>query len=339
MKNIFLINLLSQSLRHAGSRPRWLALALAVSTSPALAEPFFSTTNQGLLARSFLLPVLGQSQVLQGQEWTWQAQADLTTEFLVDTAGSEAAVLDGETLRLGYTLRQSLGDGLEWQLELPVYHQSGGFLDSFIEDWHRWFGLPNGGRELAPRNQYQYEVRDGEIVKFSHRRQGTALGDLRLGFGWQAAENWTLRAAALLPTGDDDKLTGGNLGLAAWADGELPFSLGPCWESFLSLGLTAAKTGDVLPEQQRNTAGFGGLGLSYGYSEALRFTAQVYAHTALYSDSELRALRRPGVQLAFGGSYQFLPNADFKLAVQEDIVTASSPDFSVHMAITLRPAD
>ena len=303
----------------------------------ATAQPFFNTSHQGALARSFLLPTLGDSGVELVGDWRWQAQLDLSNDYHTATVGDETITLDGESARLLYTLRQGLDRGWEWSIAVPLYHQGGGFMDGFIEDWHGWFGLPNGGREFAPQDRYLYEVMRAGNVIYRNEQKGNALGDLQLAAGWQWREGLVLRGAIQLPTGDDKKLSGENLGAALWADMALPFAADSAWRGFVSLGASAADRAELLPELQQTALALGGLGLSYGWSETLRFTVQLYGHSPLYQDTELEALKRPGLQVVFGGSYRLLPNMDLHLAVQEDAVVSSSPDFSAHMALTLRP--
>lgn len=316
---------------------RGAGAALALLPAPLFAGPYFATANQGALARSFLLPALGEHRLLLQDSWNWQAQLDQTNDFHTATAGGESITLDGETTRLGYTLRQGRANGFEWGFEIPLYYQGRGFLDNFIEDWHDWFGLPNGGRELAPQDRYLYEVTRGGAVAFRSTETGPALGDVRLNGGWQWRESIALRASLQLPTGNEDRLAGDNLGGALWADAALPWAAGSRWSGFASLGASAARRGKVLPGLQQRALAFGGLGLSFACTEALRLTAQLYAHSPLYKDSELEALKRPGLQASFGGSYQLMGNALLKVGVQEDPITSSSPDFSVHIALELQP--
>lgn len=321
-------------------RPFALVLLGAGASLPALGaggNPFFSTANQGAFARGFLLPALGETRVLLQDDWSWRAQLDLTNDSYTAVAGNETITLDGETTHLSYVLRRGYQNGWELGFEIPLYYQAGGFLDGFIEDWHGWFGLPNGGRELAPRDRYLYEVTDGNTVRYRNTETGAALGDVRLHAGWQWREGLMLRGALQFPSGDESRLAGGNFGATLWADWALPFAADSRWRGFLSAGGSYARRGEVLPDAQRQGVALSGLGFSYACTDALSLTAQLYAHSALYEGSQLETLRRPGLQASFGGSYQLRDNALLRVAVQEDPVTASSPDFSVHLALELRP--
>lgn len=293
----------------------------------------FQTTHSGALAQSFAFPALGEVRVLGPDERTTQWRFDLTNEYVADANARETLTVDGERAALSGRVRFGR-DGWEWGLEVPLVHVGGGFLDRFIEDWHEAFQLPNAGRERAPQDRYRYRYeRDGQVL-LNATETGWALGDVRIEGGMAMGGSATLRAQIKLPTGDEERLSGGNLGGAVWADWALPFAPGSALSGFASAGISANDKGDLLPAQQRRYLPFGGAGLFYRPLERLSLGTQVSAQAPLYQDSELDALDRPSVQLTFGGRWHAAGwSAD--LAVQEDLVTESSPDFSIHLGLQL----
>ncbi len=92
----------------------------------------------------------------------------------------------------------------------------GGFLDSFIIGWHDTFGLPQGGRDRAPKNRLAYSYRDSQGQKLLMNRSGEGVGDIVLTGGLKLYEDKSavlhdtlaLRATAKLPTGDSAQLRG-----------------------------------------------------------------------------------------------------------------------------------
>lgn len=310
--------------------------ALLCATTSALAWDALPAKNEATLARSFALPALGQSRVLAPSEQRFRFGADEITEFYRDSNASESILLDGETTKLDFAYRRGFADDLEFTAELPVYIVGGGFMDGFIQDWHRWFGLPNGGRETVANDQRRYTYTRGGTTLLNEGGSATTLGDLELGLGWQSNEHLAIRALLKLPTGDDRHLTGGNLGGAVWADWALPFAAQSDWDGFVSGGLSVARRSDVLSALQKTYAAFGGAGLSYDITRNLQAFTQLYAHSALYDNTDLDGLRKPGLQLAVGGRYQVSPSTAFELYVQEDPIVSSSPDFSIHIGLTVR---
>ena len=89
--------------------------------------------------------------------------------FAVDTAsylssaaaGSERVLLDGETYRTSLMLRRGFRPRWEYFLELSAVGHHGGLFDGFIENWHDFFGLPQGGRDIAPNDRLALIYGDG----------------------------------------------------------------------------------------------------------------------------------------------------------------------------------
>lgn len=281
--------------------------------------------TESSLARGILLPALGQSPDDSG--WRWQI--DLTNEFVLAQNGSESLVLDAETASL--RLAETVQINADWfaGAELQLLRTGGGFMDSLIEDWHEFFGLPNAGRERRPQDQYliRYE-RDGNTVMEASKAD-SGLGDLQLWLGKRLSPHWSWRSAVKLPTGDDQTLLGnGEFGLASWLDSH--YSSG-AWSGFLALGGSYNPAGASLAALRREWTGFGGAGLNWQWTRWLKLRGQVNAHTALFEDTRIEALERPGVQLTLGAGLRF-GETEVNLAFQEDIVTQSSPDFSLHLS-------
>lgn len=312
-----------------------LGLVALASIAPAWAEPVFPVDNQAGLARSFALPELGAAEVRTPGHPLWRLALDWSNEFVVKQNTNESLTEDGETQRYALYYARGLGNGFELNAELPLLITGGGVLDGIIQNWHDFWGLPNGGRQDAPHDRYLFQyVRDNRtLLKVD---QGTAgLGDLELGAGWQALPALALRAMVKLPTGDAGKLTGGNAGGALWADYD-PFKGSARWFGFLSLGASYNARSEVLSAQQRRFVGFGGGGAGFRIFRPFALMAQLYGHTPLYSGSEIGALTRDGLQIAFGGRYDFNARTQLNLGFQEDLSVDTAPDFSIHLDVTLR---
>lgn len=311
-------------------------VALLAATPLAQAAEFFPVFNQGALQRSATLPALGAAQVSAVGATERSVAIDLTTEYYSDSNARESVLEDGESARIAFGWRAGFAEDWEWNVEVPVLVLGGGFMDRIVEDWHDFFGLPNGGRELAPRNRYEYRyVRDG-VTLLDVTDAGTQLGDVRAGLGWQWRQNTAVRAQLKLPTGDGARLGGGNLGGALWLDHALDLGPDSRWSATVSAGASASATSDVLPQLQNRAAAFGGAGLAWRAFERVSFATQLYAHTALFKDSELDGLRNPGLQFVLGTTWHAAPGVDLRLAFQEDPIVSSSPDFSLHFGLALR---
>lgn len=312
-----------------------VALGCVAMPAPVLAaDASLSSRNQSTLARSFALPSLGQTAP-ETSSGAWRLSVDVTSEYVAKEEGGELLVFDGETQR--YALRHAGGwggDRGDWSLEVPLLHTGGGFMDGAIENWHDVFSLPDGGRDDAPRDRYRYRYeRDGAVV-LDAEKGGTNLGDIEVSAGWQLSPGTMLRGMVKLPTGDDDELAGGNLGGATWLDWAWPLPADSRVSGFVSGGVSFNDDADVLESLQENVIPFGGVGLGLRVLPSLQAITQLYAHAPLYDDTAINALERAGLQFTLGG--RWCPGAGptcMELSFQEDLIVASSPDFSVRLAL------
>jgi len=319
---------------------------LALSSSCAQAsgsldgfDSGFPVQNEAALAQSFALPPLGAPQVLAPGQTQLRATLDWTNEFVVDSRGGESLSEDGETQRYALDLRRGFGSSagrFELGLTLPVLVMNGGVLDGIIQNYHHAFGFPNGGRQYAPKDRVLYRyTRNGQTL-LNVDRSGFTIGDVALNGGWQVKPDLALRAMLKLPTGSSQHLSGGNTGGALWLDFDPRINPDSNWYGFMSLGGSYNATSNVLPQYQRHAVLLGGFGLGYHLTPAFALQAQFYGHSPLYKHTAEPALHRVGLQGAFGGRYIVSPHAALEAGFQEDLVTDSAPDFSIHLGLVLR---
>lgn len=312
------------------------AAALAAFVLPAAAGDFVPGGNAAALARNFALPVLGDSRVLSGAPQT-QMSLDFTNEYVSEGQANcavECILLDGETSRLRFSHRAALGRGWDFTTGLAVLKKSGGFLDSWIEDWHGWFGLPNGGREFAAKNQYHYQYVRNNVTLLDVTDPGTCVGDLDLGVGAALGDDSTLRGMVKVPTHARRDLCGGNYGGALWLDAALPLPSG--WSGYFALGYSMNQRGDELASMQKLHVPFGGIGLLVPMTDSVRLSMQVQANGHLYEGSELSPLHKTGVPLTLGLQFRTAGGGAFEIGFQEDPSVNGSPDFAAYLAVTSR---
>ncbi|MEQ1440631.1 DUF3187 family protein [Fontimonas sp. SYSU GA230001] len=287
----------------------------------------FSAFNQAALARHAPLPMPGPAQPVGG----WRTVLDWTSEFVLQQAAGETVRLDGETLRLGLQ-RSWRRDDLVLGVELPVLVSGGGVLDAGIENWHDWFGLPNGGREQVPRNEYRYTyTRNGETM-LDIDAGGVALGDIRLDGTVCGLAGGCARAMVQLPTGDPDRLFGGGLGASGWYERAYALGSDARWTGVFGAGLAALRADGPLEDMQQTLVPFGWLSLGYALTDALAAGVQFYWHAPLYDGSGLAALADPGGQLVFGFAYRSAGGTQWHVGFQEDPIIDASPDFVIHLS-------
>lgn len=135
-----------------------------------------------------------------------------------DTNANNDINLNMELERLGIVANYGFFPSMELGIEVPLIRFNGGFLDSFIQDFHHFFGVPNGGREFVSNGLYTYQINSGAL-QYALPHQEMNLGDITLSMKKQftvegeALPVFAFRFAFKLPTGDSHKAMGsGNPG-------------------------------------------------------------------------------------------------------------------------------
>ena len=191
-----------------------LVLAVGLATQSAAADIFepFTTANMNPFTRLHGVPQTRSAQLTTAGKLEVGLQLDVANNFTDSLSGNERVRLDGETHRTNLSLRYGLSERWELGIDLPYIRHSGGSLDGFIENWHSWFGLPNGGREDSAQDELNYFWRHGTQTRASLTRSESGMGDITVYAGYRLGgddeRQWTVRAGASLPTGDADSLTG-----------------------------------------------------------------------------------------------------------------------------------
>lgn len=331
----------------AGLRVLILLLCNAV---PCLAGDMeitpFRTVNQRPLVQIFGLPAESSATVTPAGRLTLGLTQDITSEYAVNETASEQLLLDGESYRWTLAARYGVGERFEAGVEIPYVLYGGGFFDGFIIDWHRTFGLPQAGRDTAPRNRLSYRYSKDGVQKLRMEHAGSGIGDMVVSGGMtlyndhdsNVHDSLALRSSIKLPTGESSSLRG---------SGSTDFSLALCgsmnnfteWGSlglFGSVGGLAMTRGDVLPDQQNNLAGFATFGLGWGPAEWISFKVQLNGHTALYHGSALDELSQPALMLVGGGALKLPGDYLLDIGVSENVFVASAPDVGLHLGLSKR---
>lgn len=263
--------------------------------------------------------------------------------FLLGERPGRTWEMDGEYLRVAPGARLGLGGGLELAAEIPFAHTSGGFLDSFVIDYHDAFGLPDQGRDESPKDDFAIEATRNGARVWSVERDSLELLDVPIHATWRLAApgrdrlGLAVRGGVELPTGDDER---------GYGSGEIDASLGLLGE--LELGGVA-----WYGHAQHTFAGTPSVarrgGLRFADVTAAGFAAEVPLFTDLSAlvqiEWETSTLRELGLAAAardqfllwVGGRWQ--PRADLGVEVGfgEDLQGLASPDFTAWLGFVWTP--
>lgn len=263
--------------------------------------------------------------------------------WLRGSSGTRRFEMDGEYLRAATRFQVGLGEGLEFGLELPVAHTSGGFLDAFIIDYHSWFGFPDQGRDTSPRGDFAIGAsRNGQSL-WSVESDGLQFLDVPLQLTWTAVEptvtrpGLALRAALELPTGDADRGYGSG-GVDASLGMLLQHRTGPlAWyghaqHTFASTPKSTKRAGLTFAD----VSSLGGA-IELPLGDTLAALVQVEWETSTLRQLDLAIVAREQLLLWVGGRWQLDPDWAVEIGFGEDLQGLVSPDFTAWLSVAWMP--
>jgi Protein of unknown function (DUF3187) len=302
-------------------------VALGVYAAPGAgrADEFFLVRDENPLIRSLYLPLPSDGRLSDGESFA--ATLSISNTLNVESRPQESLLIDGEsdTLRLNY--QNTLFGSWAYRFTVPIVHDSGGFLDSAIDSWHRWFGFDPGNRPYYPRNEiiYSYSGRGNVDIQQSQ----TSLGDVSAETGWYPIDNEhrtvSLWAGLEAPTGLVSKLTGnGAWDGALWAHGAWRC---PQWQVAAELGVAQPFGDEIFAGYAHRTSLFGRFAVTRSLGAAWSLRAQLDGQTRRVTDSDIRFLG-PSLQLSVGAERRLSGRWRMAFGFAEDVAVNTAPDIT-----------
>jgi hypothetical protein len=100
--------------------------------------------------------------------------------FMTKSSATWSVNLGMEITELDLRLRKVIPGFFEVGVEVPAMVTASGFMDGFLESYHKTFGFPDYGRDTRPANSFLYEVRRNGAIVVQGRNGDIGIGDLRL---------------------------------------------------------------------------------------------------------------------------------------------------------------
>ncbi|MBI4774110.1 MAG: DUF3187 family protein [Deltaproteobacteria bacterium] len=301
-----------------------------------LFEPF-AIRNQAIPALVFLPFEAATARTLPSGGFQTRLDASYSSIFTEkrDTQGRvdfDLELFEG-ALRLDY----GITDRLQVGVQAPYRFYYGGFLDGFIKDFHDTFNLPDGGKDESEDDLCRLIWKYDDTVIANHISAHQGVGDVSL-FAKVAVlleDRWipalSVLAHARIPTGNERKMLGA---------GEPAFGFGIAADKhfgnfFLNLNVFyfLLDEPDFFEDLEVNNVFAGSLMVGYQITQNFAPMLQVNAATPLFDDTGIAALDRDLVQLIVGFQYNFSAATRFQIGFAEDLVSSSSPDFTVYVAL------
>jgi hypothetical protein len=307
-----------------------IAAAALVVSSAARADEFFLVRDENPLIRAFYLPLPSDGRLTDGADLS--ATLSISNTLNVENRAQENLLVDGEshTLRLSY--EDALYGSWRFRFTVPVINDSGGFLDSTIDHWHRWFGLNPGNRPFYPLNQLVYSYSGRSNIDVTQRQ--TSLGDISGELGWypidDAHRTVSLWGGLQAPTGSVANLTGdGAWDGAVWAHGALRW---PRWQLAAELGLAQPFGDEIFAGSAHRTSLFARFAATRSVSSVWSVRLQLDAQTGRVEDSNLRFLG-PSLQLTVGAIRRLGQSWRIEFGFAEDAAVNTAPDITFFLGI------
>jgi Protein of unknown function (DUF3187) len=292
--------------------------ALLASAIPAAAQslPSFAPINPMAASRS---GVYFQSyQQSRPGRWLASVSLDYASAVELNEFPTASYTLDAELLRLRLRLAHDLGPRTFVLADAEVGGSYDGFLDGFLDWYHRTFGFRVRERDLRPRDSFRYEVLlpDGKSV--FRDASDLFLGDLRLGLGYRLGRSLQTVLSATLPTSTAPRGYGRGV-VSVNLINTLHLVPHPrlVLEGGLGVGYTPSH-GD-LEEIQRETFVSMSGGARYRFWGRQSLFANLFYHNPYYHDTTLPALDRHELSLDFGWLLATRAGADWRIGMTEDL--------------------
>ncbi len=321
---------LRQAIGRAARTAGVFAAACCISAAPACADEFFPVRDENPLVRGFYLPLPSDSRLHDGANFA--AIVSLSNTLNVENRGQESLLVDGESATLRMMYENSLAQSWRYRISVPVIHDSGGFLDSVVDSWHRVLGLSRGNRPYYPKGQIDYQYFGRGAIDL-HRSQ-TSFGDFAAETGWYAMDDArhtvALWGGLEAPTGSAAKLTGdGAWDGAVWAHAAVRWTH---WSIGGELGVTQPFGDELFAGAAHKTSAFARIAASRDLGTHWLLRAQLDGQTARVEDSELRLLG-PSLQLTLGAVRRLGGRWRLEMGFAEDAAVNTAPDITFFLGI------
>ena len=307
-----------------------IAAMAFMALGPARADEFFPVRDENPLTRGFYLPLPSDGRLSDGADLS--ATLSISNTLNVESRPQESLLVDGEshTLRLSY--EDALYQSWRFRFTVPIINDSGGFLDSTIDHWHRWFGFNPGNRPFYPQNQLVYSYSGRRSVDLTQTQ--TSLGDISGELGWypidDAHRTISLWGGLEAPTGSVAKLTGdGAWDGAVWAHGAWRW---PRWQLAAELGLAQPFGDEIFDGAAHRSSLFARIAATRALSSAWSLRAQLDGQTGRVEDSNIRFLG-PSLLLSVGALRRLGEAWRIEFGFAEDAAVNTAPDITFFLGI------
>ena len=240
--------------------------------------------------------------------------------------------LDMEITELDIRFKKIIPGHVEIGVEVPVVVAGSGFMDDFLDSYHKTFGFSDYGRDSRPANSFLYEVRRGGALVIRGKNGEVGIGDVRLTAKKELLRNdpaVSVRAEVELPTGDaSDGHGSGSIdaGIAILADKKI----GERFMSYWNAGVIFPGTLRAREDVALRTSYYAGVGVEAAFWRSFSLLGQITFQTSPFPETGIGAVDRIAALLTLGGRYSSGKDS-FEISLTEDPNTAGAPDVTFNL--------
>ena len=258
----------------------------------------------------------------------------------IEAGPGQLVYMDGETARASARIRHGVGARTDVELEVAATFASSGFLDGLIEDFHDLTGLPNQGREDFESDQFGMRLRRNGYQLFEVEEDRLQLADLALTVTHAVrledavGPAVAMRGAVELPTGSEGR--GSSNGEVDLAFGALLERSRGRWTLFGGLDLLLPRESEAF-----DVAGVtlsevvaAQLGTEYRWSDHVSLLVQLVWSSRMSDDFTFEEFDREILDVAMGVIWDGPLGGRYCVALEEDAVAATGPDFGVLFGVS-----
>ncbi len=296
VKPVYLVRV---SLRALGRRMLCVLLAGLALPASGRAQGLPSYAPINLVAASRSGVYFQPYQEPRPGRWTASLSLDYANTIEYNQIPAASYALDSEILRLRLRAARDLDRRAFVQLDTELGGAYDGFLDGFLDWYHRLLGIDIEERKKRPRDAFLYEITLPREATIERRASDLFLGDLRASLGIRLTPKLQTLLSITLPTTTGPAGYGRGV-LSASLLNSVRLVLNPrvVYEGSLGLGYTPSH-GPLAPVE-RTVFVAASSGLRYRFWGRQSLYANLFLHSPYYHGTTLPGLDRRDMDLDFG---------------------------------------
>jgi len=307
---------------------------LLFSSSPSYAfEGPLQVKNQFPLLLHLNAPVL-ESAVAEN---SFSGMLSHSSVFMTRSSANWSVNLDMEITERDLRFKKVIPGLFEIGVEVPVISLESGFMDDFLDSYHKTFGFPDYGRDTRPANSFLYEVRRNGALVVQGKNGEIGLGDVRLTAKKEILRNdpvMSIRAEIELPTGNASRGRGSggiDTGLTLLIDKKISERFMSYWNA----GVIFPGSLKALQDVNLKTSFHAGAGIEAAIWKHFGILGQINFQTSPFPKMEIGPVDRIAALLTFGGRYTS-GKGSLEFSLTEDPNTAGAPDVIFNLSYKRR---